>query len=60
MKGKTVVITGGASGIGEITAERLAEMSSRIDLIARDKTRGEATLAVRSPNLGHRPLISTA
>jgi NAD(P)-dependent dehydrogenase (short-subunit alcohol dehydrogenase family) len=42
MKGKTVVITGGTSGIGEIAAERLAQMGARIVLIARDKSRGEA------------------
>jgi hypothetical protein len=33
MKGKTVVITGGTSGIGEIAAERLAQMGARIVLI---------------------------
>jgi NAD(P)-dependent dehydrogenase (short-subunit alcohol dehydrogenase family) len=56
MKGKTVVITGGTSGIGEIAAERLAQMGARIVLIARDKSRGEATLArlqERAPDLGH-------
>jgi NAD(P)-dependent dehydrogenase (short-subunit alcohol dehydrogenase family) len=56
MKGKTVVITGGTSGIGEIAAERLAQMGARIVLIARDKSRGEATLArlhKRAPGLGH-------
>jgi NAD(P)-dependent dehydrogenase (short-subunit alcohol dehydrogenase family) len=56
MKGKTVVITGGTSGIGEIAAERLAQMGVRIVLIARDKSRGEATLArlhERAPGLGH-------
>src|SRR3984893_10885788 len=56
MKGKTVVITGGTSGIGEITAERLAQMGARIVLIARDKSRGEATMArlyERAPSLGH-------
>ena len=30
MKGKTVVITGGTSRIGEIAAERLAQMGDRI------------------------------
>ena len=34
----------GPSGIGEIAAERLAQMGARIVLIARDKSRGEATL----------------
>jgi NAD(P)-dependent dehydrogenase (short-subunit alcohol dehydrogenase family) len=56
MKGKTVVITGGTSGIGEIAAERLAQMGARIVLIARDKSRGEGTLAQlheRAPGLGH-------
>lgn len=56
MKGKTVVITGGTSGIGEITVEQLAQMGARIVLIARDKSRGEATLArlrERAPGLAH-------
>lgn len=56
MKGKTVVITGGTSGIGEIAAERLAQMGARIVLIARDKSRGEVTLArlhERAPGLAH-------
>jgi short-subunit dehydrogenase len=56
MKGKTMVITGGTSGIGEIAAERLAQMGARIVLIARDKSRGEGTLArlhERAPGLGH-------
>jgi short-subunit dehydrogenase len=44
MKGKTVVITGGTSGIGEIAAERLAQMGTRIVLIARSKSRGKVTL----------------
>ena len=30
MKGKTVVITGGTSGIGEVAAEALAQMGARI------------------------------
>jgi len=45
MKGKTVVITGGTSGIGEIAAERLAQMGAKIVLIARSKSRGKVTLA---------------
>ena len=56
MKGKTVVITGGTSGIGEIAAEQLAQMGARIVLIARDKSRGEATLTrlfERAPGLVH-------
>ena len=45
MRGKTVVITGGTSGIGEVAAVALAKMGARIILVARDKARGEATLA---------------
>ena len=45
MKDKTVVITGGTSGIGEVAAKALAEMGARIVLIARNKSRAEATLA---------------
>ena len=45
MQGKTVVITGGTSGIGEIAAQRLAQMGARIVLIARSKARGRVALA---------------
>jgi NAD(P)-dependent dehydrogenase (short-subunit alcohol dehydrogenase family) len=45
MRGKTVVITGGTSGIGEVAAVALAKMGARIILVARDKSRGDATLA---------------
>jgi NAD(P)-dependent dehydrogenase (short-subunit alcohol dehydrogenase family) len=33
MKGKSVVITGGTSGIGEVAAETLAQMGARIILV---------------------------
>ena len=45
MRGKTVVITGGTSGIGEVAAIALAKMGARIILVARDKARGDATFA---------------
>ena len=45
MQGKTVVVTGGTSGIGEVAAVRLAEQGARIVLVARDKARADATLA---------------
>lgn len=45
MRGKTVVITGGTSGIGEIAAETLAKMGARIVLVARDKSRAERILS---------------
>jgi NADP-dependent 3-hydroxy acid dehydrogenase YdfG len=44
MTGKTVVITGSTSGIGEIAAIELAQMSARIALIARARV----TLALAS------------
>ena len=45
MKGKTVVVTGGTSGIGEVAAVALAKLGARIVLVARDNSRGDATLA---------------
>jgi short-subunit dehydrogenase len=45
VKGNTVFITGGTSGIGEVAAEILAKKGVRIVLLARDKARGQATLA---------------
>jgi len=56
MHGKVVVMTGGTSGIGEVAAERLAGVGARLVLVARDRARGEATLArlrARGPGVGH-------
>ncbi len=56
MRGKTVVITGGTSGIGQVAAEKLAGMGARLVLVARDKARGEAALARlrdRGPGIAH-------
>ena len=56
MNGKTVVVTGGTSGIGEVAAEALAQMGARIVLVARDSSRADATLArlrQRGPRLAH-------
>lgn len=44
MLGKTVVITGGTSGIGEVAAEELAHRGARIVLVARSRSRADATL----------------
>lgn len=56
MKGKVIVITGATSGIGRVAAERLAGMGARLVLVARDKARGEVTLArlsERAPGFAH-------
>jgi NAD(P)-dependent dehydrogenase (short-subunit alcohol dehydrogenase family) len=54
--GKTVVITGGTSGIGQVTAETLAGMGARIVLVARNPSRGETTmtrLRAKGPGATH-------
>jgi NAD(P)-dependent dehydrogenase (short-subunit alcohol dehydrogenase family) len=43
--GKTVVITGATSGIGEVAALDLAERGARVVLVARDRGRAHATLS---------------
>jgi len=56
MQGKTVVITGATSGIGEVAAIRLAEQGARIVHIARDPVRATATQAAlrkANPAAGH-------
>jgi NAD(P)-dependent dehydrogenase (short-subunit alcohol dehydrogenase family) len=56
MQGKTVIITGATSGIGEVAAIRLAEQGARIVFTARDKARADDTLAAlekANPNAGH-------
>ncbi|HJW41269.1 MAG TPA: SDR family oxidoreductase [Rhizomicrobium sp.] len=56
MQGKTVVVTGGTSGIGEVAATRLAGMGARIVLVARDQARADATLAklkAANPSAAH-------
>jgi NAD(P)-dependent dehydrogenase (short-subunit alcohol dehydrogenase family) len=45
IEGKLCVITGATSGIGLITAERLARMGARLVLVGRDPARGERALA---------------
>jgi NAD(P)-dependent dehydrogenase (short-subunit alcohol dehydrogenase family) len=56
MRGKVVVITGATSGIGRVAAEQLASMGARLVLVARDRARGEATMArlrERGPTAAH-------
>ena len=45
MRGKTIVITGATSGIGEVAAIALAGQGARIVFTARDRTRVDATMA---------------
>jgi len=45
MHGKTIVITGATSGIGAAAAYSLARRGGRIVFIARDRQRGQTTLA---------------
>jgi NAD(P)-dependent dehydrogenase (short-subunit alcohol dehydrogenase family) len=53
MQGKTVVITGATSGIGEVAADRLAQKGARIVFIARDRERGQETLKHLRAIAGH-------
>ena len=45
MRGKTIVVTGATSGIGEVAAIRLAQQGARIVFTARDPKRASATMA---------------
>jgi NAD(P)-dependent dehydrogenase (short-subunit alcohol dehydrogenase family) len=49
MRGKTVVITGATSGIGEVAARHLAELGARIVIVARDPDRAQAMLRQLAP-----------
>ena len=56
MSGKTIIITGGTSGIGLAAAQALAASGHRLILIARDADRGRRALAglAASPGVPHR------
>lgn len=56
MQGKTIVITGATSGIGQVAAEKLAARGARIVQVARSRERGEAAinrLRDLSPGVDH-------
>lgn len=55
MHGKTVVITGATSGIGEVAAVTLARQGARILFVARDRARAEQTLGRLPAHTGGRP-----
>ena len=44
MKGKTCIVTGATSGIGQATAIGLARAGAELGLVARDPARAEATV----------------
>jgi NAD(P)-dependent dehydrogenase (short-subunit alcohol dehydrogenase family) len=61
MQGKTVVITGATSGIGEVAALRLAEQGARIVHIARDPVRAAVTQdLLKKANPGVMPVVHIA
>lgn len=49
MQGKTVLITGGTSGVGQVSARELARRGARIALIGRDRTRTDSELEALAP-----------
>lgn len=56
MHGKTCVITGATSGIGQSAAEALAALGARIIVVARSKVRGTSAIArlrTIAPDIGH-------
>jgi NAD(P)-dependent dehydrogenase (short-subunit alcohol dehydrogenase family) len=61
MQGKTIVMTGATSGVGQVAAEELAAMGARIVQVARSKSRGEAAMArLRecAPGVAHKILYA--
>jgi NAD(P)-dependent dehydrogenase (short-subunit alcohol dehydrogenase family) len=52
MKGKTVVVTGGNSGIGFETAAALASMGARVLVTARNADKGRAAVSAIAQRLG--------
>jgi NAD(P)-dependent dehydrogenase (short-subunit alcohol dehydrogenase family) len=58
MQGKTVVITGATSGIGEVAAIELAKMGARVVFTARSAAKGAETLArLKAVSRGAEPTL---
>ena len=56
MQGKTALITGGTSGVGQVSARELARRGARIVLIGRDRSRTDSeleALAAIAPGIAH-------
>ena len=44
LKGKTVIVTGGGSGIGRVTCLKLAELGANVSIVTQNEERGNETL----------------
>jgi NAD(P)-dependent dehydrogenase (short-subunit alcohol dehydrogenase family) len=53
MAGKTILITGGTSGIGEVAALELARQGARIVIVGRSREKAEATVAMIQKESGN-------
>jgi len=56
MAGRVCLVTGANSGIGKVTAEKLAEMGARVALLCRSKEKGEEAMAEISQKTGSKDL----
>jgi retinol dehydrogenase 12 len=60
MNGKVCVVTGATSGLGKATATALARQGAQVVLVARDRGRGEATVAELSAVAATPPRLEIA
>jgi NAD(P)-dependent dehydrogenase (short-subunit alcohol dehydrogenase family)/carbon monoxide dehydrogenase subunit G len=58
LAGKTAVVTGATSGLGRITAERLAELGARVILIGRNVEKTEQARREISANTGNAVVVA--